>query len=458
MAVVADRMRPWFTIFPNNRRLKTAPLTPTDPTPDTTSHGLLDEYRAALQVIALTDVGMRRRNNQDSLAYHLADGRAAWERSGHLFVVADGMGAHAAGELASRLAVDLVQHHYEKQQLPHPMENLRRALVEANNEIYRRGQANMEFRHMGTTCSALVLAPEGAFCAHVGDSRIYRLRGEVLEQWTFDHSLAWELQASQGARDDKPPLNVPKNVITRSLGPNPVVAVDLEGPFWVQPGDKFLLCSDGLSGQMTDEEIGVLLQLLPIHLAAQAMLDLANLRGGPDNISLIAVEVTDPLIATPSQAAEVPLRSRNQPVPIANRYWILMAISTLAAMVFWVVGQWPIASLLLAIGVVLLIVGVAHRPTQPLPVVDPSQPGGRAPYRRYLCRADSAMCERLAGLIAALQDAAAENHWSEAAAVIDRLRPEADQAAERQDFPAAVSGYARLTIEAMKSIRLARKS
>ncbi len=126
----------------------------------TTSGSTSDRYREAVEVSALTDIGMRRRNNQDSLAYHLADGRAAWERSGHLFVVADGMGAHAAGELASRLAVDLVQHHYEKNLQPHPVENLHRALIEANNEIHRRGQANIEFRNMGTTCSALILVPK----------------------------------------------------------------------------------------------------------------------------------------------------------------------------------------------------------------------------------------------------------------------------------------------------------
>ena len=175
---------------------------------------------------------MRRSANQDSFAVVLAEDREHWERSGHLLIVADGMGAHAAGELASRLSVDLIPHHYAKLNRGDAPVALLRSLEEANSEIFRKGQANPEFRNMGTTTCALAILPEGAVIAHVGDSRVYRLRGTTIEQLTFDHSLVWEMRASGEVSEEALRNNaIPKNVITRSLGPSATVAIDLEGPF-----------------------------------------------------------------------------------------------------------------------------------------------------------------------------------------------------------------------------------
>ncbi|MFN9435936.1 MAG: PP2C family protein-serine/threonine phosphatase, partial [Planctomycetota bacterium] len=268
-------------------------------------------WRAALATAAATDVGMRRSANQDSYCITLADDREKWERSGHLLIVADGMGAHAAGELASRLSVDLIPHHYAKLNRGDPVGAIHQAMEEANSEIYRRGQANPEFRGMGTTTSALLLLPAGAILAHVGDSRIYRLRGQTLEQLTFDHSLVWEMRASGEVGEEMLRNNaVPKNVITRSLGPNPNVQVDLEGPFPLQNGDRFLLCSDGLSGQLTDEEIGILLGSLDLDMAVRAMIDLANLRGGPDNITVAVAEIRGDELVTKSVLPTPPPEDR----------------------------------------------------------------------------------------------------------------------------------------------------
>src|SRR5690606_13942088 len=150
---------------------------------------------------------------------------------------------------------------------------------------------------MGTTCSSLAILPEGALVAHVGDSRVYRLRQQVLEQITFDHSLVWEMAASGQVRGEEVAGFVPKNVITRSLGPNAQVKVDLEGPLPIEPGDTFLLCSDGLTGPVQDEEIAVVLAALPVEEAVQTLINLANLRGGPDNITVVAVRVKGPLAA-----------------------------------------------------------------------------------------------------------------------------------------------------------------
>ena len=140
-----------------------------------------------------------------------------------------------------------------------------KAFIETNGEVHRRGQANNEFRNMGTTASTLVLLPQGAFVAHIGDSRIYRVRRDKLEQLTRDHSLVWELREA-GQLSDNAELahSIPKNVITRSVGPNAVIDVDLEGPLATEVGDTFLLCSDGLTGRVTDTELAsVLTHLAP---------------------------------------------------------------------------------------------------------------------------------------------------------------------------------------------------
>src|SRR5262245_31764232 len=168
---------------------------------------------------------MRRTNNQDSLAVVLADSYESWVQRGHLFIVADGMGAHAAGELASKLAVDGIPFLFHKYREMPLDEALERSVRETNSEINRRGRENLDFHNMGTTCSALVITAQGAFAAHVGDSRVYRLRGDQIQQLTFDHSLLWEMRASGQLGNEGGDLEklVPKNVITRSLGPYPTV-------------------------------------------------------------------------------------------------------------------------------------------------------------------------------------------------------------------------------------------
>jgi PPM family protein phosphatase len=203
-------------------------------------------WQNCLEYAAVSDLGLRRANNQDSCAFTIAPSETAWQQRGHLFMVADGMGAHAAGELASKLATDTVPLAYCKLAERSPPDAMLTAVEEANSQIHNRGQATAEFRGMGTTTTALVLLPQGAVVAHVGDSRAYRLRGNRLEQLTFDHSLVWEMRASGQTVEGQVPDYIPKNVITRSLGPNPAVHVDLEGPFPVAVGDKYLLCSDGL--------------------------------------------------------------------------------------------------------------------------------------------------------------------------------------------------------------------
>jgi protein phosphatase len=240
---------------------------------------------------AATDTGMRRANNQDSFAVVRAPGAEAWKARGHLLMVADGMGAHAVGELASKLACDNIPHIYLKTKSAEPAEALTHAYQEVGGQIYSKAQANPDFHRMGTTCTTLVLLPAGALIAHVGDSRVYRVRGGRIEQLTFDHSLVWELVKKGHMKPDQVAKAYPKNVITRSLGPEPTVEVDVEGPLPVERGDVYVVCSDGLSGPVNDEWTGAIAENFSPETAANTLMHLANLRGGMDNVTVVVVRI-----------------------------------------------------------------------------------------------------------------------------------------------------------------------
>ncbi len=237
-----------------------------------------------------SDVGVRRSHNQDAFAILPAKDSEQFASRGHVFVVADGMGAHAVGELASKIAADTIPHSYSKYIGEGTGNALNKSFIEANETIHSKGQQNPEFAGMGTTGSALVLRADGAWIGHVGDSRVYRVRNGVIEQLSFDHSLVWELARRQKVSPEEI-SGVPSNVIVRSLGPEPSVQVDVEGPHPIQPGDAYVLCSDGLSGPVPDKQIGAVLSALTPEDASRMLIHMANMQGGPDNITAVVIRV-----------------------------------------------------------------------------------------------------------------------------------------------------------------------
>lgn len=372
------------------------------------------EAAIGLKVAALSDIGMRRTTNQDAHAVVLAPTAEALQSRGHLLMVADGMGAHAAGELASKLAVEGVPHLYLKYVDLPPPEALLRAIRETNTEIHRRGQANIDFHHMGTTCSVLVLLPQQAWIAHVGDSRVYRLRGQRISQLTFDHSLQWELRAS----GQLPPgadlaAVIPKNVITRSLGPNPHVEVDLEGPLPIAPGDIYLLCSDGLTGRVEDAEIGAILATLPPDEAAQVLIDLANLRGGPDNITVVIAQVTGPELASAEIREELQPPVPNRPRDVSGWFWLLPLVVLVTAAVLWGLGRRRLAAAGLLLGIGMLLAGLARRLRGDAPPAVPTalRPG-QGPYAEALCTPHPGLVAKLKQTLDELREAAREGEWT----------------------------------------------
>lgn len=357
---------------------------------------------------ALSDMGMRRLNNQDSIS--APDKKQEAGSRGQLFVVADGMGAHAAGELASKLAADTIPHTYHKMCDAEPQAALRRAVQKANELIHAKGQSSPEFQGMGTTSSCLLLLAEAAIVAHVGDSRVYRFRENRLEQLTFDHSLVWEMAAASHTTADQVPACIPKNVITRSLGPHNKVNVDLEGPHPLAVGDVFLLCSDGLTGVVPDEVLGAVLGVMDPEEAGQTLIDLANLRGGPDNISVVIARIVDESQADSPSAA--PSLAPGQSAPQGTIHpgtWLAVA-GSLGAVAWFASQQHGLGALVAAaaFGASVVVAWMQrtnsgeHHPAPKL-----GGPYGNGPYRTTDCAGGESGVEAIAEVVdqlAALED------------------------------------------------------
>jgi serine/threonine protein phosphatase PrpC len=246
------------------------------------------------RVGAATDIGRKRSQNQDSIGSHPELG---------LFIVADGMGGHRGGETASTMAVQIISQ-VVRQSLSIPGWNsnevLTRAIQQANNLIFDRSQADPNLQGMGTTTVAILFKQNSLTIGHVGDSRCYFFRNGGIWQLTRDHSLVQEkLRAGMITRSEVKTDRM-KNVITRSVGFEPDVSVELYH-METRPGDRLLLCSDGLSGLIDDAEI---LEILgknrqvshgeldePMKETVKELIATANSNGGDDNISTILVEV-----------------------------------------------------------------------------------------------------------------------------------------------------------------------
>ena len=417
-----------------------------------------ENWKAYLDVASMTHVGMRRGNNQDSFTVSLAGDMQSWQKSGHLFVVADGMGAHAAGELASKIAVEKIPHLYRKYSDVSPPEALKKSVIDANAEIHRRGQANEEFLNMGTTCSTLCLLPHGAVAAHVGDSRVYRLRGARFEQLTFDHSLVWEMREANRRNGDASADvdNVPKNVITRSLGPFPDVNVDLEGPFPLRVGDTFLLCSDGLTGQVEDDELGPILANLSPQDAAKVLIDLSNLRGGPDNITVIIVRVLSSEMTT-EEATDAPLviGGRKEPATVTILIWVLfVAFLVTAGLVGFAMNNYVVAGIfgLLSLGCLARNLFKLFGPGSSK-VVGAGKRFGKGPYVKIDASKNEAVLKGLHSVLADLRRAAVEEEWNVDLAIFDKQINKAIAYRESGKQNKTIRAYAKALTDLMDQIR-----
>ena len=250
--------------------------------------------------------GRRRTNNEDWLGKFQPEDPARLAQKGSLFLVADGVGGHQSGELASRLAVDQVIRSYVDDPGVDVGHSLRRAVESANAALYaqsERGAGAEAGRDWGTTLVGAVVRRDELWLANVGDSRAYLLRGGRLRQLSEDHSLFPE------KGDAEPGNRKKRHVITRALGRKPDVEVDLFPPLKLRAGDRLLLCTDGLTTPLSDERIQAIAGRYPPQEAAEALVRAANEEGGPDNVSVILVKVSGPPAASPQATVRDILRA-----------------------------------------------------------------------------------------------------------------------------------------------------
>jgi serine/threonine protein phosphatase PrpC len=242
-----------------------------------------------LSVGQFSHPGRKRSNNEDWLGKFQPDDAQRLARKGSLFVVADGMGGHQSGELASRRAVDQVIRSYVEDEAAEVAASLRQAIEAANAALCaeaQRGDGRGAGRDWGTTLVAAVVRYDELWIANVGDSRAYLLRDGKLRQLSRDHTVLGQgegLPAGAG---------IGRHAITRALGRRPDVEVDLFPPLKLRDGDRVLLCSDGLTTPLSDDEIGDVAGRYPAQRGAEALVQAANERGGPDNVSAILIEVS----------------------------------------------------------------------------------------------------------------------------------------------------------------------
>jgi protein phosphatase len=252
-----------------------------------------------VHAVGETNVGMKRTHNEDS--FLLVDEH-------NLFVVADGMGGHASGEVASQMAVECLSNFFketsaneevtwpfkEEKGLKYDENRLVTAIKLANLRIYESSTSDPRYRGMGTTVVGSLFSNGTVYIGHVGDSRAYRFRGGVLEQLTEDHSLLNDYIRANKLTPEEIEAFPHKNVIVRALGMKETVQVDISR-LEPLPNDVYLLCSDGLSGPVSDQEMAEILAANSgdLNAAANALIVRANENGGPDNITTVLVRISD---------------------------------------------------------------------------------------------------------------------------------------------------------------------
>lgn len=237
--------------------------------------------------VAMTDIGRKRKVNQDYVyASDLPVGNLP-----NLYIVADGMGGHRAGDLASSYAVQTIVESIEKSTETRPALILQKAVRYANYRLFEKAAEREEYQGMGTTLVVLTVYGNEALAVNIGDSRLYEISGGEIVQISEDHSLVAELVRKGELSPVEARRHPDKNIITRALGIQDEAQLDLF-PFHVEPGDRYLLCSDGLSNMVEDTELcRIISQEKALSEIAAELILTANGNGGLDNIAVVLVEI-----------------------------------------------------------------------------------------------------------------------------------------------------------------------
>lgn len=239
-----------------------------------------------LKAYSITDIGRKRQLNEDYVSYKTDEiGRLP-----NLFIVADGMGGHKAGDHASRETVEMIMEKVAESKLVEPREILMEALKAANQKVFQDARHSFELEGMGTTVVVATAWKDKLLVMNVGDSRLYLIKKDGIRQITVDHSLVEEMVKKGVLAKEDARTHPKKNIITRAVGVMAEVEPDFFELEW-EPGDRILMCSDGLSNMLEDNELWLIVNSVgSLEEKAKMLVDAANGNGGKDNISVILVE------------------------------------------------------------------------------------------------------------------------------------------------------------------------
>ncbi|WP_084650762.1 Stp1/IreP family PP2C-type Ser/Thr phosphatase [Runella zeae] len=273
---------------------------------DKSTDAPVSDSHSDLRAVVVSDVGCVRTNNEDAARFIRPADLGIRANKGFLAIVADGMGGHAAGEIASQLAVETIAKTYYSRE-ESVEESLFLAFTKANRSIWQAASRNSQQRGMGTTCTALVVCDQSLYMAHVGDSRLYIFKNGQILQLSTDHTYV-QMLVSQGVIT---PLEAEKhperNVLTRAMGTHNKVEIDVETlTYKLENDDRVLLCTDGLYDYLSNDEIAQLMLIPALNESAQQLVESAKQRGGHDNITVLLLErVSNAVFQSPRPTEEI---------------------------------------------------------------------------------------------------------------------------------------------------------
>jgi len=251
--------------------------------------------RPGIELAALTDVGCERENNEDRYSYWEPASDEQFQQKGRLAIVADGMGGYEGGQEASRIAIEAVENTYANS-AGHPRTLLLEGFLAAHYRIQEFAVQNPALHGMGTTCTAVALLENQLYYAHVGDTRLYLIRNLSISRLTHDHSYVNRLVENGVISKEEAESHPQRHILTAALGAGAAIAPDsADQSVTVQSGDVLLLCTDGLWSQLSEKELEEAVTERKLDKACHAMIDTAKQRGGPDNITVQVLRVTNPV-------------------------------------------------------------------------------------------------------------------------------------------------------------------
>jgi PPM family protein phosphatase len=250
--------------------------------------------KPGIEAASLTDVGLQRADNEDSYLYWEPDSADDFRRKGRLAIVADGMGGYEGGEQASRLAVDTVRHIYDRDSAGNPQGALLAGFHAAHDTIQRYAFEHPQFHGMGTTCTALAIVDGQLYFAHVGDSRLYLVRGGLISRLTRDHSYVGRLVENGIVRSEDAESHPQRHILTAALGSGRDILPHIpEQPVALEENDVLILCTDGLWSLVGDQDLLPIAQTQPLADGCARLVKMALQRGGPDNITVQLLRVSN---------------------------------------------------------------------------------------------------------------------------------------------------------------------